>query len=39
MNNPALPHGLDRGFPFPAPLNAAEKGARKNLSAKIRVTH
>jgi hypothetical protein len=31
MNNPALPHGLDRGLTVPAPLNASEKG-EKNFS-------
>src|ERR1700728_2010284 len=34
MNNPALPHGLDRRRPFRAPI-ATEKGASKIHLAKI----
>jgi hypothetical protein len=39
MNNPALPHRLDRGLPFGA-SNATDKSAEKKLSPlQSRATH
>jgi hypothetical protein len=39
MSNPALPHGLDCGLPFPGLQRKGEKREDKFLGRKSSVTH
>ncbi len=39
MNNPALPHGLDRGLPFRRFETAGTNAYEKIFLASCRVTH